>query len=108
MKKPMTWDRGGTSGTPPIGCNAWGKGGGDRREVDPGDSPQGIRGGIRIGTAPALCDGALPLAGSGVDDVGGADGGGRPVRPGSADAAGDPAPGGPARGVRRARGGGGS
>src|SRR3970040_1330475 len=63
MKKPMTWDRGGTSGTPPIGCNAWGKGGGDRREVDPGDSPQGIRGGIRIGTAPALCDGAVPLGG---------------------------------------------
>ena len=36
--------------------------------------PRGKRGGVRIGTAAALRGGALPLAGPGVDDVGGPDG----------------------------------
>src|SRR5450759_4559038 len=74
--------------TPPGYLTVRRKGGGCH-EVDPGDPPKGKRGGVRIWTAPALRDGALPLSRPGVDGVGGTDGDGRPVRPGFADVAGD-------------------
>src|SRR5512141_2434023 len=56
--------------------------GGGRHEVDPGGTPKGKRGGIRLGTAPALCIGAAPFTGPELDNVGGADGDRRSVHTG--------------------------